>query len=99
MGTYDVLIFLGVVSHFGDGDGPTDLFVALRAACSALADPTGLSEMVQATFVLQLQLNIEQCDDLALPLTDIDVAVHAYDLAQLGRGISPPYLKTYEILL
>ena len=83
--TYNVLVFLGVVSNLGDDDGAIGLH-----AISVLAYPMSTVCCLTVcrpgnTGVFELDLDIKDGDDLALALGDIAVALDAQDLGDLGR--------------
>ena len=75
--TYNVLIFFRVVSHLWHCDGPADIFAILCLAWRAVSLLPLMLSVVGHTCVLHLQLDVEDCDDLSLPLADVYIAVQA----------------------
>jgi hypothetical protein len=83
--TYDILVFLGVVSDLGNRDSAACFFTLLILACRLRQRASQYAQRDSHTRVFQLHFHIEDGDDLALPLAHVHVAVHADHLVDL-RG-------------
>ena len=82
-GTYDILVFLRVVCNLGNRNSAAGLLAIFVLACR-LSQPAEQSRHEGVlTRVFKLDLDIKQCDNLALALAHIDVSVHARDLVDL----------------
>lgn len=79
-GTYDVLIFLGVVGYLRYRYGSADVLGIFGSTYTVSATAHPFSGVVRSTFVLYLQLHIEKCDNFALPLAHVHISIHAQDL-------------------
>ena len=79
-----VFIFLGIVCYLRSCDGTAHVFVVFRLACVELAWVVRM-HATQRTCVFQLDFDIEDCDDLSFPLTNIHISIHAQNFCDLCR--------------
>ena len=86
------------MGHLGDGDGAADIFFVFRAACWYLARIVRSPSIIR-TLVLQLQFDVEERNDLPLPLADIHITIHAHHLRYICRDIPLFRLHTDEVLV
>jgi len=75
--TYNILVFCRVMSHFRDCDSTTDIFIIFGFTWGKLGYYLQIYDPILRTRVFNDNLDIEDSNNLTLPLIDIDIAVHA----------------------